>query len=102
MRADRLTLGLRAARLARGLTQEQLATAVGITQGEYSHLELGDHAPSGLRKALRIARVLGSTVEALWHPSLTIRVTQHQPPRPALSRTQAPRTARKSAGRAKR
>lgn len=70
MAPDRLTPAIRRARLAKGLTQAQLGAAVGITQGDVSHLERGTHLPSGLRKALAIAKALDTTVEQLW-PRLT-------------------------------
>lgn len=104
MAPDRLTPALRAARLARGLTQAQLAAAVGITQGDVSNLELGYHLPSGLRKALAIARALDSTVEALW-PRLTVVGTPSpkRPPQPrgphgAKTGPERPRRTLKSPG----
>lgn len=107
MKPDRLTPQVRAARLARGWTQTQLAAAVGITQGEMSHLERGTHLPSGLRKALAIARALDSTVEALW-PRLTVvgisrpqRAPQHRQGGRALERLRRPRVALKSPGLSK-
>lgn len=47
------------------LSQAQLATTVGITQGALSHIEAGGHTPSVLL-AVRIAKALGVPVERLW------------------------------------
>ena len=48
-----------------GLSQRQLAARVGVTNTAISAIERGAHAPSVLL-ALRIARVLGVSVEILW------------------------------------
>lgn len=59
---------VRAARTAQGLTQESLATAVGITRQTVISIESGDYAPSVLL-AIRIARCVQVTVEDLWGPA---------------------------------
>lgn len=51
-------------RILRGLTQEQLATAVGIDRGELSRIERGLR-PLTPSKLARIAQVLGSTPDEL-------------------------------------
>jgi putative molybdopterin biosynthesis protein len=56
---------LRLARLARGLSQEQLARKAGITHQAIQGFEAGRWDPS-LKVALRIAAALGSTVEDLF------------------------------------
>ena len=56
---------VRAARTATGLTQAELATAVGVTRQTVVAVEAGDYAPS-VYLALAIAARLGSTVEALF------------------------------------
>ena len=43
---------IRACRLAKGMTQEQLANAVGIVVTHISHIETGNSVPS-LKKSLR-------------------------------------------------
>ena len=57
-----------AVKLARekiGLTQVEVANAVGITDTSYQRIEYGTQTPS-LKTALRIARALQSTVEKLF------------------------------------
>lgn len=56
---------LKNARLKKQLTQSQVADAVGIAEVSYQRIEYGTN-PS-LRTAIRIARVLGSTVEDIWN-----------------------------------
>ena len=53
---------VRAARQAAGLTQADLAAEVGVSRQTVVAVEAGDYAPS-VYLALRIARVLGGTVE---------------------------------------
>jgi putative transcriptional regulator len=48
-----------------GLTQVDLAEAVGVSRQTVITLETGDYAPS-VYLALRVARTLQTTVEALW------------------------------------
>jgi transcriptional regulator with XRE-family HTH domain len=52
---------IREARLLRGMTQEQLAAAVGLGQPYVSKIELGARKPS-LRLKIRIARAVGLRV----------------------------------------
>lgn len=56
---------LRAARLARGLTQRELAFFAGCANSTISRLEAGEIDVSAALKAL-IARVLGISVQELW------------------------------------
>ena len=48
-----------------GYSQRELARMVGITSGAMSAIERGVHWP-GVDTAIRLARILGSTVEELW------------------------------------
>lgn len=50
------------ARKKRGMTQKELAKAVGISRAYLTNIELGKYTPS-LRTAHKIAAVLGGTVE---------------------------------------
>jgi putative transcriptional regulator len=56
---------VRAARTALGLTQADLAGAVGVTRQTVVAVEAGDYAPS-VYLALAIAERLGRTVEELF------------------------------------
>ena len=56
---------VRAARTAQGLTQAQLAAAVGVTRQTVVAVEGGDYAPS-VYLALAVAARLGGTVEGLF------------------------------------
>lgn len=56
---------LRAAREKSGKTQAQVAKEAGIQEQVYQRYEYGTSEP-GVRTAIRIARVLGSTAEALF------------------------------------
>jgi putative transcriptional regulator len=56
---------IRARRKELGLTQQQLADAVGVSRQTVLSLETGDYAPS-VYLALSVARTLDTTVEALW------------------------------------
>lgn len=56
---------LREFRAKKGFTQMQLACKIGCEPGLVSQYERGVHAPS-LRHALRLARALDTTVEALF------------------------------------
>ncbi len=58
---------VRAARVLVGLTQAQLAGAVGVTRQTIVAVEAGDYAPS-VYLALAIAERLGSMVEHLFGP----------------------------------
>ena len=59
--------GVRVARTARGLTQADLAAAVGVTRQTVVAVEAGDYAPS-VYLALALAGHLGGTVEELFAP----------------------------------
>jgi len=56
---------VRAHRLARELTQAQLAAQVGVSRQTVNALEAGDYAPS-VFLALRIGRALAAPVEDLF------------------------------------
>ena len=56
---------LRAAREASGKTQAQVAKEIGVTELSYQRYEYGKREP-GVRTAIRIAKVLNSTVEDLF------------------------------------
>ncbi len=75
--------GLRLARQARGLSQQQLAGMAGVTRQAVSAVESGHSDPS-LRVALALARALGMTVEELFGPG--------EPADPVLARPIAPIT----------
>jgi len=64
-RAKRNKNGLRAARTARGWSQDALADAANVRQARVSRLEQGV-PPVAVLNALRIARALGTTVEDLF------------------------------------
>lgn len=56
---------LRELRKARGLSQEEVARAVGTTRQTITSIEVGKYTAS-LPLALRLARYFGVTVEALF------------------------------------
>lgn len=56
---------LKATREASGKTQKQVAEECGISEVSYQRYEYDQREP-GARTAIRIARALGSTVEALF------------------------------------
>jgi putative transcriptional regulator len=56
---------LRAARRAKGLRQEDLAEAAGVSQSTIVRLELGENEPT-FKTAHRIARALGTSAEELF------------------------------------
>lgn len=56
---------VRRVRTGAGITQAQLAEAVGVSRQTVNALEAGNYAPS-VYLALRVAAVLGSTVEDLF------------------------------------
>jgi len=64
---------VRSRRKELGLTQVDLAQAVGVSRQTVITLETGDYAPS-VYLALRVARTLDSTVEALWGGEQSERV----------------------------
>jgi putative transcriptional regulator len=61
----RLAVHLKAARMAAGLTQAELALKVGVTRKTINTVENGVFVPSTVL-ALGLARALGVTVEALF------------------------------------
>jgi putative transcriptional regulator len=56
---------IRALRTAVGRTQQQLGDEVGVSRQTINAMESGSYAPS-VFLALRVAKALGTTVEALW------------------------------------
>lgn len=64
-RSEQLCTNLRAARADHGLSQEQLASATGVSRQTISSIETGQYCPSAVL-ALRLAGVLETTVEALF------------------------------------
>lgn len=60
---ERMGAGLRARREARGLSQSEVAAAVGVTQPTYSQWERGTAIASA--DAARLARYFGTSVEEL-------------------------------------
>lgn len=63
--AERLTNRLRHAREANGLTQAQLAEAIGVSRKTINTVENGIFVPSTVI-ALKLASALGETVESLF------------------------------------
>ncbi|MGB6449549.1 MAG: helix-turn-helix domain-containing protein [Steroidobacteraceae bacterium] len=63
---ERLTNTLKVERAKRDLTQAALAGLIGVTRKSINAIELGHMVPSTLL-ALRLARALDTTVEALFH-----------------------------------
>ncbi|MFM6933597.1 MAG: helix-turn-helix transcriptional regulator [Novosphingobium sp.] len=63
--ADKLATRLREVREARGLTQAQLAEAIGVSRKTINTVENGIFVPSTVI-ALKLAKVLGEPVEALF------------------------------------
>jgi putative transcriptional regulator len=59
---------IRAVRKELGLTQQAMASAVGVSRQTIIAMETGDYAPS-VYLALKIARTLRTSVENLWDPS---------------------------------
>ncbi len=66
MAEKRLRNSLREHRVRHGLTQEQLATLVGVTRKSVNAVETGRFVPSTVL-ALELARALGVPVESLFH-----------------------------------
>lgn len=62
-----MRIALRQARLAKRLTQAQLASAVGVTRPFITSIEHGRYTP-GLLVAARIAQALGGTIDDLFFP----------------------------------
>lgn len=55
-------------RKARGITQSQLATAIGVTRQTIIAIEKGNYTPS-VSLALQIARYFKQSVESIFHLS---------------------------------
>jgi putative molybdopterin biosynthesis protein len=68
---------LRLSRVARGLSQESLASLAGVTRQAISGIESGRFSPS-LDVALALAGALGSSVEDLFGPAPALESTQVQ------------------------
>lgn len=64
---DTTANGVRRQRIDSGLTQKQLAEAVGVSRQTVVSIEGADYAPS-VHLAIRIARTLDTTVEDLFAP----------------------------------
>ncbi len=60
-------LKMKAARVAKGLTQQDLADAVGVTRQTVVAIERGDYNPT-VRLCIEICRVLGTTLDGLFWP----------------------------------
>ena len=60
-------LKIKAARVAKGLTQQDLADAVGVTRQTVVAIERGDYNPT-VRLCIEICRVLGTTLDGLFWP----------------------------------
>jgi len=65
MAEPKLVNRVREVRSARGLTQASLAESVGVSRQSINYIEQGTFAPSVIL-AIRIARVLQTTVEDLF------------------------------------
>src|SRR5262249_23672025 len=65
----RFGLGIRAIRLHRRWTQEQVAAKAGVSQAAVSRVERGDAARATVRTLYRIAEALGAraTLGLFWH-----------------------------------
>ena len=64
MKLETIGKTIRAARLARGLTQDRLAMMAGISRGTLNGLEAGMVKELGFRKLDRILNILGYDLEA--------------------------------------
>lgn len=61
-------LKMKAARAALGLTQQDLAEAVGVTRQTIVAIERGDHNPT-IKLCVEICKALGKTLDELfWEP----------------------------------
>lgn len=66
VKPTKLTNSLRELRTERGITQAELATALGLTRQTVIAIEGGKYSPS-LEVAFQIARVLDVTLEDVFH-----------------------------------
>ncbi len=60
-------LKMKAARAAKGMTQQDLAAAVGVTRQTIVAIERGDYNPT-VRLCVEICRALGVTLDGLFWP----------------------------------
>lgn len=60
-------LKMKAARAAKGMTQQDLAAAVGVTRQTIVAIERGDYNPT-VRLCVDICRALGVTLDGLFWP----------------------------------
>ena len=60
-------LKMKAARAAKGLTQQELADRVGVTRQTVVAIEKGDYNPT-VRLCVEICRALGVTLDGLFWP----------------------------------
>ncbi len=60
-------LRMKAARAAKGMTQQDLAQAVGVTRQTVVAIERGDYNPT-VRLCIDICRALDSTLDGLFWP----------------------------------
>jgi putative transcriptional regulator len=58
-------LRMKAARAAKGLSQEQLADIIGVSRQTINAIEKGDYNPT-IRLCIAICRVLGKTLDELF------------------------------------
>jgi putative transcriptional regulator len=69
VKATRVTNDIRELRTARGITQAELASAVGVTRQTIIAIEQGRYSPS-LEMAFLIARALGARLDVVFaYPS---------------------------------
>jgi putative transcriptional regulator len=69
VKATRVTNDIRELRAARGITQAELASAVGVTRQTIIAIEQGRYSPS-LEMAFLIARALGARLDEVFaYPS---------------------------------
>lgn len=73
--------GLRLARRARGLSQQQLAMMAGVSRQAISGVESGASAPS-LRVAFKLASAMGMTIEELFGAGEPVDPVQARPVTP--------------------
>lgn len=77
-RSEPLRTRLPVVRAECGLSQQQLAGAVGVSRQTISSIEVGQYCPSTVL-ALRLARVLGTPFEALFWLKETHSENDHGP-----------------------
>jgi putative transcriptional regulator len=66
VKATRVTNDIRELRTARGITQAELASRVGVTRQTIIAIEQGRYSPS-LEMAFLIARSLGARLDEVFH-----------------------------------